>query len=129
MKKAKPIESDVHFKYLCDNCGQAHWLSLLEASTKNYKIVCFCKNVFSVKRIDTIKVLYIKNKKTTDTATKSPEKAKNINQAVLDKAVSALVNYGFTSTESKEYIENSYKNNPTDNYVELVKQTLAMMRT
>lgn len=60
-KRQKPIDCDVHFKYLC-LCGQFHWLSLNEASTKNFFIVCDCNAKIKIKTIDKIQVTYKKHK-------------------------------------------------------------------
>lgn len=126
MKKQKPIEHDVHLKYMCPKCGYAHWLSFQEASTKNYKIVCDCNTVFGVKRTKTIKIVYadpiIKTPKPPDTT------AHSIDDKLLNKTVSALVAYGFTKQEAIDSITKTYNNNPTSDHLELVKQTLASMR-
>ena len=59
-KTERPIEIDAHLKYKCpnDSCGYFHWLSLQEAQTKNFKIVCDCGNVFKPKRIKTLEIIF-----------------------------------------------------------------------
>lgn len=80
IKKQKPIECDIHFKYLC-SCGQFHWLTYNEASTKDFFIVCDCKKKIKIKTIDTIKIKYKKpHKKNKTTKTKEIE-----NKEILSK--------------------------------------------
>jgi hypothetical protein len=61
-KNQKPIEYDIHFKYLC-SCGQFHWLTYNETTTKNFFIVCDCNKKIKIKTIDSIKIKYKKKKK------------------------------------------------------------------
>jgi len=61
-KNQKPIEYDIHFKYLC-SCGQFHWLTHNEVTTKNFFIVCDCNKKIKIKTIDSIKIKYKKKKK------------------------------------------------------------------
>lgn len=125
MKKPKPIECDVHLKYLCPKCGYDHWLSLKEASTKNYKIVCDCGKVFGVKRTKNIKLIYENShKQKYEKRVDSP----SIDQSLLNKASSALIAYGFTKEEAINSITEAFQKHPTTDYLELVKQTLASMR-
>lgn len=58
----RPIDSDVHLKYRCTECSIEHWLSLRQAQTTGFIIVCECNNVFKVKPVDKIVVKY-KDKK------------------------------------------------------------------
>jgi hypothetical protein len=118
-KNQKPIEYDIHLKYRCKKCGQDHWLSFNEASTKNFKVVCDCGKVFGVKLVKQFKLKYEQqiNKKTT-----------KVPVDLLDKAVKLLVGYGFTNSEAIELISNSYLQNPNDDFASLVKQTLASIR-
>ena len=118
-KNQKPIESDVHLKYRCKKCGQDHWLSIREASTKNFKIVCDCGRVFGVKLVKAFKLCYAQN---------SSKKINKIPVDLLDKSVKLLVGYGFTSQEATESVIESYNKNPNDDFASLVKQTLASMR-
>lgn len=127
--KPKPIEHDVHLKYLCDNCGQPHWLSLEEAKTPRFKIVCICKKVFSVKRIKDIKIIYASKKTTIKTEDAPVKQHQKINRQLLDRACSIMVGYGFTRKEATESLENTYNIDPVQDHLELVKKTLASMRT
>lgn len=80
LKKQTPIEYDIHFKYLC-SCGQFHWLTYNEASTKDFFIVCDCKQKIKIKTIDTIKVKYKKShKKTKELKTKDITNKTNLPQ-------------------------------------------------
>jgi hypothetical protein len=61
-KLLKPIDHDVHLKYRCPECSIDHWLSLREAQTSGFIVVCECSNVFKVRTVDKIVVKY-KDKK------------------------------------------------------------------
>lgn len=125
----KPIEYDIYLKYICNQCGSSHWLSIKESSTKNFKVVCHCNNVFKVKRTDGFKLLYKKKKdnKKESVLTENNE-GKTIDSNLLKKSISALVAYGFTTQEATEMIQKSYEKNPCDNVLILVKQTLEKLR-
>jgi late competence protein required for DNA uptake (superfamily II DNA/RNA helicase) len=129
MKKSnqKPIEHDVHLKYLCKKCGQIHWLSLKESSTKNFKIVCYCGYVFSVKRTSSIKILYSKTTKTLPSK-KTATTTESIPNDLLSKAAQILVSYGFTNKEASDLISKTYSLNPTQDIASLVKQSLSILR-
>lgn len=57
----KPIDIDAHLKYRCPQCGYDYWISLREAKTKDFKIVCDCKTVFKPKRVKKVRVLHFIN--------------------------------------------------------------------
>lgn len=118
-KNQKPIDTDIHLKYRCKKCTQDHWLSLKEASTKNFKVVCDCGKVFGVRLVTGFKLRY---------AQKPVKKLNNIPVDLLDRSVKLLVGYGFTIQEATESITKSYMENPNDDFASLVKQTLASMR-
>lgn len=119
----KPIEYDMHLKYRCPNesCEQIHWITLLEAKTINFKIVCYCGYVFKPKTISNIKIKYkTKPIKLTNTE-------QQIHQDILDKVSSILIGYGFTKSESEDLIKKSYSKNPTEDSAILVKQCLLLL--
>lgn len=123
--KVKPVECDAHLKYICPECHNEHWISLLEASTKNFKIVCDCGTIFRVKRVLDLKLRYQKTK--TISNTKKP----NIDITTNSTAKQAIViiqNYGFTKNEAEELIVKCY--DPNKNYCvsDLVKEALKTMR-
>lgn len=117
----KPIDHDVYLKYQCpkEDCGQQHWLTLKEAKTKNFKIVCHCETVFKTKQVDKI---LIKHKKFS---THNTEKVSiKIPVDLLESCVKILVSYGFDKAESQDLICKSYDKNPTSDSVQLIKNTL-----
>lgn len=128
----KPIEHDIHLKYSCNKCGQPHWLSFLEASTKNFKIVCDCGKVFKVKRVKDFKLTYYKKSKnqSIDSTNKETvtEKIDTPTQEIpidlLRESVKILVGYGYEKEEAVDILSKSYHKKPTNNVVFLVKQTL-----
>lgn len=131
----KPIEHDIHLKYLCQQCGQTHWLSFLEASTKNFKVVCDCGNTFKVKRVDGFKLKYAntKNKPVVvqqdlDPIVSDSLTGQEIPVDLLHNCVKILTGYGYDKEESIELLSSAYRKNPVDSASSLVKQTLASLR-
>lgn len=129
-KRQKPIDADIHLKYLCDQCGQTHWLSFLEASTSGYKVVCDCGNTFKVKKVNGFKLKYA-IKKPQQPIVSQPiavSQTQTISLDLLDSASKILMNYGFTKTEASELISNYYSTNPVNDISVLVKETLKSLR-
>ena len=138
-KNLKPTDVDGHFKYRCPSCGIDHWASFKEASTKNFIIVCDCGQVFSIKRIVDIKIIFHK-KKATDkikekraeekrveeniTVVKECRESVNIPEITLDKATKMMVALGFTKDESESMLKSAYQTNPTENIALLVKSAV-----
>lgn len=125
----KPIELDIHLKYVCTQCGQTHWLSISEASTKKFKIVCFCGLVFGVKRVKDFKLLF--HKKLRKDITKNQEAPKPlpiIPTEILNQTMGVLVSYGFTKTEAKTMITKCYEALPIDNPTVLLKHILESIK-
>ena len=125
-KKQKPIEHDIHLKYLCKKCGTPHWLSFKEASTKNFKIVCDCGYIFGVRRVSDFSIKYFTTKINPSNST-----IKNNNiipQDLLTKTVGVLVSYGFTTSEAQTLIMESYIKYPNNDIKSLVKQVLESLR-
>lgn len=121
-KSQKPIEHDIHLRYLCTQCGQSHWLSYAEASTKNYKIVCHCGHIFGVRLVTGFKLKYHRIKPKNKPATIT------IPKDLLIKGINQLKSYGFTDSESKDLLTNVYAAHPTDDLASLIKQTLLSVR-
>ena len=136
MKNQKPVEFDIHLKYLCNKCGSPHWLSFKEASTEQFKIVCDCDNVFTVRRVSAIKIKYFDQSEIKKPAIEipvsksSPEPIviKQIPNDLLQRTIKVLIPYGFTSSEATEMVTKSYSDHPNDNALILVKQVLESLR-
>lgn len=131
----KPIEHDIHLKYLCQQCEETHWLSFLEASTKNFKIVCHCGNIFKVKRVDGFKLKYANRKKksaivqhTSDPMVSDSLTEQEIPIDLLNNCVKILTGYGYDKKESIDLLSSAYRENPVDSVSSLVKQTLASLK-
>lgn len=124
MKKIKPVDIDLHLKYLCPNCGAICWLSLRETKTVGYISVCdICHDTFKVKTIDKITIQYKHNKKTT-------EKTQNTN-IIFDpdtrlKSISSLVGYGFTQKEASALVDDTFDIFKTNDIGILVKESLKL---
>lgn len=121
-KILKPIELDLYLKYKCPNnsCNISNWLTLKEAKTKKFIIVCDCGCISKPKQIDNIKILYKKKNKT---------KIKN-NQSIplelLDKATKIMIGLGYGKQESTKMLTDYYSHNPITDYIMLVKNTIAI---
>jgi hypothetical protein len=127
-KNQKPIDHDIHLKYLCPECGCIHWLSFLEASTINYKVVCDCSCVFSVKRTEKFKIKYVESKCEHIAEKNKPVIRKVIPNDILNKASAVLINYGFTKNEAIDLIKQSFDKKPEQDISSLVKTSLELMK-
>ena len=159
-KLLKPIDHDVHLKYRCPECSIDHWLSLREAQTSGFIIVCECSNVFKVRTVDKIVVKY-KDKKIKRVVEEEPaiapietiapelkeevvepkveEKIPVIEEPeviekpiipdhMLQSSCDVLVNYGFTVTEAKDLIRQTYADNPVDSIGTIVTNCLKTLK-
>jgi hypothetical protein len=117
-KNQKPIEINPYFKYRCSDssCGYDHWISLQEAKTKNFKIVCDCGNIIRPKQIKTIKIAYKEN---TIVKTKP-----NLDTRLLTEYTDVLCGYGFTHDESVKLINIAYQQIPNGSKREIIKLAL-----
>jgi len=112
IKIRRPVEHDVHFKYICPNksCQDEHWLSLKEAQTKKFKIVCdYCGTIFAPKTIDNITINFLQNE--TNNNNKAVEV--NLDKDLLVKATHSMISYGFTKQEAKKLIDYAAQKNPS----------------
>ena len=115
-KRLKPSDFDVYLKYICPKCSQEHWIRFIQATTKNFKIVCDCSSVLSVKRILDCKLKYQKINKNT-------QQSSNI----LEQTKAILLGYGFDNTEIQHLISKVYSSKH-NNATELVTSILESMR-
>ena len=135
-KNVESIEIDAHLRYMCKNpdCGYTHWLSLKQTQTKNFKVVCDCGFIFKPKQILSLKVIYRAPKKQSEPVVDEKRhfvslsaiaaQQQDISLDVLNKCIKTLVGYGFTKPESEQLLRNSFRQNPVDDCVLLIKQTL-----
>lgn len=123
--KVKPVECDAHLKYICPECNNEHWISLLEASTKNFKIVCDCGTIFRVKRVLDLKLRYQKAKPAPTTKKTNIDIKTN---SIAKQAVTIIQNYGFTKDEAEDLIVKCYDPNKNYSVSDLVKEALKTMR-
>lgn len=120
-KNQKPTEIDAHLKYNCPNCGVQHWISLRQAKTKNFKIVCDCDTVFQPKKILKISVTYSKKSSHIE---KVNSQENVIPSDILNKCAGILVGYGFTKKEAENMVKQAYVKDATDDCVKLIKYAL-----
>lgn len=123
-KNQKPTEYDIHLQYRCPQCYSIHWLSFLETSTKNFKIVCDCGCIFKVKRTTGFKLKYESNSEKVV----EEKPAVIIPNDLLKRAISSLLPYGFTKDECKELLIKSYTHHQTNDIGTLIKNTLEMLK-
>lgn len=127
IKKLKPIDTDVHFKYRCYECSLDYWISLKEAKTKGFKIVCDCGIVFAPKPIDDISIIYkqkIVKQSNDQNCPKEPKQAQPIPVDILNQCSKILAGYGFTENESKEMLVKSYEESGIGDSSLLIKHCL-----
>ena len=121
-KNQKPIDIDLHLKYRCpdEGCGAEHWVSLKEARTPKFIVVCYCGNKFSVKTIDKCKISYakIKNSQATSEPLAIPQK-------ILESCIKIMCGFGFDKKESEELLIAYYLKDPINDAVTLVKKTIS----
>lgn len=117
-KSQKPIEINAYFKYACSkqSCSYQHWISIAEAKTKNFKIVCDCGSIIRPKRIKSIKIAYVESLKKNN----SPQ----LDDAVVREYTEVLCGYGFTSDESIKLINIAYSKLPNGSKREIIKLAL-----
>lgn len=126
-KNLKPIDQDLHLKYICPNnkCGYAHWLSLQETQIKAFKVVCTCGQVFSPKRISRTKIVYKKLRVSKKQETQKPTNHQ-LNKTIdfEQKCAKILESYGFSKSECKLLITKAQTEYNFDNPSSLLKHIL-----
>lgn len=122
-KSQKPTDFEVFLKYGCPKCGQEHWIKYLQASTKNFKVVCDCGVVFKVKQVVDFKVRYQQTSKKDHSKSNT-----SVPVDILKQCVTILTGYGLDKNEAHALISKAYNTNPVDSVVELVKHSLVLMR-
>lgn len=118
MKKRiqKPIEYDISFKYICENCGCSHWLFLREAQCPDFQVVCECLEVIKPHTISKIDIIYSQDKP-VDTEN-------NLSVDTLNKCVKTLCSLGYQTAEAEDMIRQSFDKVNSENCSELVKCAL-----
>lgn len=130
IKNQKPSSLDIHLRYRCPNeqCYGEHWLTLLETQTKDFKVVCDCGTIFKPKRIKTVKLVYLKEKKKDDTKIEEANTLKDKDISIIKKAIPGMVSFGFTEKESEDMLTKTYTKIPTEDISLLIKNTLLEVR-
>jgi len=122
MKRIKPIDIDLHLKYICPHCHSICWLSLKETQIPKFIVVCdVCNESFKVKTIDKVSIKY-------KTKQESKKTTKNIvlDESIKNKSIDALVNYGFTQKEASELIQETFDVFKSNDIGTLVKESLKL---
>lgn len=119
----EPFGSDVTLKYSCPNkeCSNEHWISLKEAKIKNFKILCeCCDTIFIPKRVKSLSVNFVENKKHDDPLPK-PIKEEKKDFGFINVAVETLVLFGYDEKEAEYLITKAYNETKSTNPAALVK--------
>lgn len=133
-KNLKPIDMSLSLIYRCPNCSNQHWLSLNQAKTKKFIVVCDCGHVFKVKPVHDIKIIYqksVKNNKpivnNTNIQSNPTKTVVTIPQQLVDACTQVLKNYGFTSSECIPLITDCYNSNPKHTAAEIIKLCISKL--
>lgn len=143
IKNLKPLEVEAHLKYRCPNCEIPHWISLKEASTRGFIIVCECNAILKPKLITDLRLKYEKKKPpikpepiienvTTDQTEVIEPKQVEIEptpklvppKELFDSCLPVLQNYGFTQSEAGELIDITYQEHSSCGLTDFIKHCL-----
>jgi len=102
-KSQKPIEYDISFKYVCQNCGCSHWLFLREAQTEGFKVVCDCLEIFQPETISSIDIIY------ENRAENGGETRDELSLSIIDSCVKSLATLGYEIDECKKMVAESFE--------------------
>jgi len=123
-KRLRPIDQDVHLKYRCPKCSSDHWISMKEAQTKGYRIVCDCNEILRVKLVEKNEIIYSQTQKKSSLAAETEEKKETIPLDLLTQSCTILLGYGFDISEAEKLIVSTFDRTPTYICVDLIKQAL-----
>ena len=104
IKNLKPIDCVADLKYRCPNCGLDHWVSLKEAKTTGFIIVCDCDTLLKVKPIKSVNITYLEEAKqqVNTSSLENTRPLQKTDEKIIKQACSVLGNYGFTPQESMQ---------------------------
>jgi DNA-directed RNA polymerase subunit RPC12/RpoP len=130
-KRLKPIDQDIHLKYRCIKCSVDHWLSMKETQTKGFRIVCDCGEVFRVKLIEKIDIIYqqtIKKEISLPVVVEKPLPPEKIIETIpldlLKQCCTILLGYGFDISEAETLVVSTFNEKHIYTCVDLIKQAL-----
>jgi DNA-directed RNA polymerase subunit RPC12/RpoP len=124
-KDIKPVEADIHLKYICPECGANHWLSLKENKINGYKILCeYCDSILKVKQIEKLKFKFKEEKQ--EVIKQEPTSLVEENEGVdfLEKSDILLESYGFSKAEAITMIDDAFSKTHSRNINTLVKTAI-----
>ena len=142
IKNLKPIEIEAHLKYRCPNCEILHWISLKEASTKGFIIVCECNSILRPKLVTDLRIKYQCKKTVAQPVIQEPTVEEIVEPQVIeeipveippkpvppkelfDSCVPVLQNYGFTPSEARDLINNTYVDHSVCSLPDFIKYCL-----
>jgi stalled ribosome rescue protein Dom34 len=121
IKNLKPIEIEANLVYLCPSCSCKHWLSLKEAKTKRFIVVCDCDTKFTVKTIQKIKISYKQKNKLQTLNADEQKNHEDKTVELLNKSYKILAGYGFSKEESGPLVKKAYEQNPSASLSDIIK--------
>lgn len=120
MRLQKPTEYDISFKYICEKCGNSHWLFLRETQANGFMVVCECGEVFNVHQIDHIDIVYSKESVESDEV----EALVEICDPIVESAVNTIVSFGYDRTDATSMVSRATEMNTFVDSSSLVKYCL-----
>ena len=123
-KRLRPIDQNVHLKYRCPKCSSDHWISMKEAQTKGYRIVCDCNEILRVKLVEKNEIIYSQAQKKSSLPEEPEKKKETIPLDLLTQSCTILLGYGFDISEAEKLIVSTFDKTPTYICVDLIKQAL-----
>lgn len=113
-----PIEYDISFKYICENCGCSHWLFMREVKVEGFFIVCDCGDSIYPKPISDIEIIY---KDTEQDAPEVPDLYVELSEDVQRLCISTLKSFGYSDEESKRMIDKTYEETSLDDATSIIE--------
>jgi Holliday junction resolvasome RuvABC DNA-binding subunit len=125
-KNLKPTDYEISLIYKCPNCRIEHWLSIKEAATKNFKVVCDCDTIFTVKLVKSITVNYVESEPKKEIIAQPVEKViQRPNVDFVENCAKILVGYGFTKNEAVSLVNKTYESNPSSDISTFIKSCIS----
>ena len=119
--RIKPSKVDISFTYICQGCGEDHWVTLKENQTKDFMIVCnSCDTVMYTTPLSKISLRYAKEEKEQI----KPEPSVKQESSLIERCAKSLVYYGFDKLEAITMATEACSKYDTSDIGELVKKII-----
>lgn len=102
----RPIDADVHLKYICGECGSTMWASITEARTPNFILVCGeCNAIHKLVLVGNINISFVKVQPTTKVFADITEVKIKEEMVGLNDIVIMLANLGHDKKKAKLLVQ------------------------